>query len=101
MTLQQLADFLRGKLTTEDREQLETLGELYLVLGLMEPGTDLVELYLDLLGEQVLGLFDTETEDLYVVTDSDSPGVLEETILAHEYVHALQQQHFDIQRLSE
>ena len=101
MTLQQIADLLRGKLTTEDREQLQILGELYLVLGLMEPGTDLVELYQDLLGEQVLGLFDTETEDLYVVTGSDSPGVLKETTLAHEYVHALQQQHFDIHGLIE
>ena len=101
MTRQQLADFLREELITKDREQLEILGELYLILGLMEPGTDLVELYLGLLGEQVLGLFDTETEDLYVVTDSDSPGVLEEITLAHEYVHALQQQHFDIHGLGE
>jgi len=71
------------------------------ILGLIPADTDLFELYLNLFTEQVLGLYDPETDQLYVIADRGEFGPLEESTLAHEYVHALQQQHFDIQSLGE
>ena len=101
MTRQALVDYLEREFDTEARKNLIALQEVYLILRLMEPGTDLVELYLDLLGEQVLGLFNTEDEELYVVSGAEEPGPLEEITLAHEYTHALQQQHFNIYQMGQ
>ena len=94
----EMADYLRQQLDEEVREELAKLQELYLALGLMEEGQDLYSLYLALLDEQVVGVFDPETEELYVLTDG---GEGEEVILAHEVTHALQQQHFNILELGE
>ncbi|MBN1887987.1 MAG: hypothetical protein JW850_08345 [Thermoflexales bacterium] len=65
---------------------------------LMHPDTDLYQLYLDLLSEQVVGLYDTDTKELYVVADGKI-GVLGRMILAHELTHALQDQHYDLNAL--
>jgi hypothetical protein len=68
--------------------------------GIIEPGTDIRELYSELYGGQVAGYYDPETGELVVVLDGDGDeGELtasEEFTLAHEITHALQDQHFDI-----
>ena len=46
--------------------------------------------------EQVIGLFDSEEKQLYIVSDADEIGALDEATYAHEFTHGLQQQHFDI-----
>lgn len=97
---QQLTDYIKGQISSEDLEQLELLQDIYLILGLITAEIDLPNLYLNLLAEQVLGLFDPKTDDLFVVTTDRSLTVLQHITLAHEYVHALQQQHFDINMLS-
>lgn len=61
---------------------------------------DLFQLYIDLLSEQVLGYYDPETDELFVVTDGDELSALAEMTLAHEMVHALQDQHVDLMALS-
>ena len=100
MTRTQLAAFLREKLE-EDRENLSKQQEVLAVLDLVPEGMDLYQLYLDLYGEQVLGLYDTDTDKLYVISEQEHFGPNEEATFAHEYVHALQQQHFDIHSLDE
>jgi hypothetical protein len=68
--------------------------------GIIEPGTDIRDLYSELYGGQVAGYYDPETGELVVVLDGDgSEGELtasEEFTLAHEITHALQDQHYDI-----
>ena len=76
-------------------QELADLGRLYEGLGLLPPGSDLGALYQDLLGEQVIGLYDTDEKELFVVTDGPF-GPLERVTTAHEYTHALQDQHFDL-----
>jgi hypothetical protein len=69
------------------------------VFGLIEPGTDLGQLELDLLGEQIAGYYDPETGEMVVVssgTEGDSLSASDELTFAHEVVHALQDQHFDL-----
>ena len=116
---------VRGLIPTEDvtpqfmtREELEaTLLEdfeentediyhaelFYKILGLIPEEADLHQLFLDLYTEQVAGFYDSEAEELYLISGSQDDGlsVLEEITLAHEYVHALQQQHFDIDSMLE
>jgi hypothetical protein len=65
---------------------------------LMRPDVDLYQLYLDLLSEQVVGLYDADTKELYVVAEGEV-GVLGRMILAHELTHALQDQHYDLNAL--
>jgi hypothetical protein len=64
-------------------------------LGLLEPGFDLGTFYTDLLSEQVAGYYDNETKEMYVV--GNQFGGMERLTYSHEYVHALQDQNFDIQ----
>ncbi len=64
------------------------------LLELLPPGTDLYTLLLDLYSEQVAGFYDAETGQLYVV--GEDLGPLETLTFVHEYVHALQDQAFDL-----
>ena len=101
MTRSELEAFLIEELEGEDREETLQTQEVLSILGLIPDGMDLYQLVLDLHTELVLGLFDDETEMMYVVGDLEALGPTEETTFAHEYVHALQQQHFDIHALHE
>ena len=79
------------------RDELLAVGRFYEILGVIDPGTDLYELFVDLYSENVLGFFDTAEYELYVV-DEDFRELSPQDRLtyAHEFVHALQSQHFDI-----
>lgn len=68
--------------------------------GLMDPDQNIGDIYIELLGEQVAGYYDPETNAMVVVSD-DAPGselsASSEVTYAHEVVHALQDQHFDLE----
>jgi len=68
-------------------------------LGLLPAGLDLRQVQLDLLGEQVLGFYDDDTRVMTLVQRGAAFGPLEKATLAHEYTHALQDQHFDLDSL--
>lgn len=65
------------------------------LLGILDPGTALDELYLDLYGEQVGGYYDPETKELVVPASSTELAVKDRVVIVHELVHALTDQHFD------
>ncbi|MDA0988302.1 MAG: hypothetical protein O2783_04075 [Chloroflexi bacterium] len=100
MTREELANALREDLD-ESREDIENGQNLLRIMGLIPQSADLYELLLSLYGEQVVGFYDTETEELYVIKGMAELTPLDEITLAHEYVHALQQQHFDIHTMTE
>lgn len=66
------------------------------LLGLIEPGLDLHTLYTNLLVEQVSGFYDVQDEELLIVCGSGFAG-LEIFTYVHEYVHALQDQAYDLE----
>jgi hypothetical protein len=72
---------------------------LYIRLGLLPSDASLERLYLDLLGSQVLGLYDDTDKSLYVVARGETVGGLEKITMSHELDHALQDQHFDLSKL--
>lgn len=87
----------------EDTEAIESVrleGLLLEALGMVAPRTELLEAYRDLLGEQVLGLYSPERKALYVLANAE-PGPIELATYAHEYHHALQDQRFDLEALSD
>lgn len=69
----------------------------YKMFGLLPPKLSLRKILLDLLEEQVAGFYDPKTKALYVVTDMP-PSTLDVTV-AHELVHALQDQYVNLDSL--
>jgi hypothetical protein len=68
-------------------------------LELIPPDLDLYQMINDLLEEGVAGLYVPDDETLTVVIFHDGMGPLEKSTFAHEYTHALQDQHFDLEAL--
>lgn len=87
-----------------EEEELERAQVVYTALGLLEPDLDVRSLLLRLMGEQVVGYYDSEAKHLVVRDDimrafgrgehSDESAELTEAriVLVHELVHALQDQ---------
>jgi hypothetical protein len=74
--------------------ELEGASRAYKLLGLLPDTMDLRGFMLKLLGEQVIGYYDPSTKVLYVVSDTSSGrAALVEVTVAHELVHALQDQY--------
>lgn len=64
-------------------------------LGLLDADTDLLQLNIDLLGEQAGGYFDPETDQIVVIQDAEF-GALGTYVLSHEITHALQDEHLGL-----
>ncbi|MGH7482615.1 MAG: hypothetical protein ACRELV_10705, partial [Longimicrobiales bacterium] len=79
-------------------EQVEGIEATYRLLGLLPDTLDLRALLLELYTEQVLGYYAPEMETLYLV-EGAQPEALR-PILAHEIVHALQDQHAPLDSLT-
>jgi hypothetical protein len=87
-----IEDFLEDYTPEDARDDALVLG----VFGLLEPEFDLYDFYVELLSEQVVGFYDTDTKEMYVIQGSGFSGP-ERLTYAHEYVHALQDQHYQIE----
>lgn len=86
-----LADF-----EEESADELREQEALLEAFGLVEPEVDLVEAMRSLLGAGVVGFYDPETKELVVRGAALTPYV--RTTIAHELAHALDDQHFDLDR---
>jgi hypothetical protein len=73
--------------------------ELFRLLGLLPPDTDLRTTLTDVLGEQVGGLYDPAAGVMLV--GQGMGGQLLEIVLAHELTHALDDQLYDLRQLQE
>ena len=97
-------DELREKLEdnlAENADDIEVADRLYSLLGIIEPGSSLEDVLLDVYSNIVVGLFDTEENVLFVVADADEFTLSNELTVSHEVTHALQQQHFNIRDIRE
>ena len=95
MSRSELADLMRG-LFEEDRDEIKEEDALYKALGILPPGADLFDILSALYSEGVLGLYRAEEDRFYLLLESgDDFGPEAERVYVHEFVHALQQQHFD------
>lgn len=101
MTRTELSTYLAADIDAEDQAEIALIQELYQALGLLDQSVELYPLYLALLQEQVVGLFNLESKELVVVTDAFPLHPSEEVTLAHELVHALQEQQFEARELVE
>mgnify|MGYP001291836981 CR=1 FL=1 len=84
-------NFLKDYSAEEARQDAQVLS----VFGLLNSDYDLYSLYLDLYSEQVAGFYDSETKEMYVVQGGTFGG-MERSTYAHEFTHALQDQHYNL-----
>jgi hypothetical protein len=80
-------------------EEARSLGYMFAALDFMPPDTDLVDLWEDSFSDWVAGFYLAEKDEIYIVSDAYTIGAMERSIFAHEFVHALQDQHFDLTSL--
>ncbi len=89
---EQVRSYLSRKLVEElPPPEMAAVQRAYKALAIVPQATDLRRLMLDLYSEQVAGYYDPDSSALFVVRGAD-PLVLK-LILAHELVHALQDQY--------
>jgi hypothetical protein len=86
-------------ISEEWEEAARSLALVLAAFDFVSPDTDLVGLWQDGFSEQVAGFYVIESEEIYLVSDAYVLGALERAIFAHEFGHALQDQHFDLEAL--
>ena len=97
ITSEQMADNIRQNIEEEyTREEADVEAELLALLDFIEPGTDLKEVFADLYAGAVVGYYDTDTGEMFLLNDGDKLNPAAKHTLAHEIVHALQDQAFDL-----
>lgn len=98
---EELGAYLAGetrKYYTPEQAKLDTT-ILWLLMFIDDPSLDLYQLEVEFGGEMVLGLYDHQTKELYVRNDREQLSPQARETLAHEFVHSLQDQYFDLQKL--
>lgn len=61
--------------------------------------TDLRALMQAVYTEQIAGFYDSDTQSFALVSEDDELSALEKAVYAHEFTHALQDQHYDLEAL--
>jgi hypothetical protein len=98
-------DQLRANLTQDmkanysEKQSKQDVSALWLMRLINDPTLDLYQFEIDLQSEQVLGYYDQHKGDLFVRNDAQQLSPLAQQTLAHEYTHALQDQHYNLQKL--
>lgn len=95
-----LPDIYLTLVTEEDRAELDTLTEVYRLLGYLDDDEHLADIQTSFL-DHVVGFYSTDHKTLWVVTEEAGVGLEELTrgqrqTLVHEIIHALQDYHFDL-----
>jgi hypothetical protein len=78
----------------------ETDQKLLQTLGLLNEGDTVLQILLDVLQEQVIGMYSEDDKSMYLVGDQAHFGPDEKATFAHEFTHALQDQYFGLRTLS-
>jgi hypothetical protein len=73
--------------------------QLWLLRLTGDPALDLRQLYIDLQTEQVAGYYDPDKKELFVRKEDGELSPLARQTLSHEFVHSLQDQHFDLNKM--
>jgi hypothetical protein len=74
--------------------------KLLATLGLIGPNDSVTQTLLDILEEQVIGVYNADDKVMYIVADHAQFGPEEKDTFAHEFTHALQDQYFDLNKLA-
>jgi hypothetical protein len=90
------ASVIRDLDETTPREEFEASEKTLLKLGLIRKDFQLRNYIIKLLREQVAGFYEPKTKEFYLA--AWLPVSEQKKVMAHELVHALQDQHFNLRR---
>ncbi len=91
---EEIRSYVERQLAEEKPEELYADQRALEKFGLLPKGFDLVPFLLDLLAEQVAGLYDPKGQEFFIA--DWLPAEEQRIVMAHELVHALQDQHFQL-----
>lgn len=99
LTRNQLRQYLETEYTRERVSSvLDRDRELYIAMDLLDPTADFAAVALDSAAQNIAGFYTPDQQVLYLVAESVNMFASEEIVYAHEYTHALQDQHFGLAR---
>jgi hypothetical protein len=78
----------------------ETDQKLLSTIGLIGPNDSVQQILLDVVQEQILGLYSQDDKSMYMLADGDKFGPAEKVTFAQDFDHALQDQYFDLNTLA-
>jgi len=90
-------DLIELQFAEVPEETLRAEERLLKRLNLMPDDADLLQLLLDLYGGQVAAFYRPDTKRFYIIQGDRPFGPADKIVVAHEYTHALQDQHFDLE----
>jgi tetratricopeptide (TPR) repeat protein len=99
LTSEGLEKYLTASIDAQSREAMRASDFLLTLLGLIGPDVDLEVLLKDLFVEQTAGFYNPDEQAFYLLEDEEQTA-LDQMVVAHEFVHALQDQHFGLEELS-
>ncbi len=85
-------DYLPGEREADQKELV--------ALGLLKPTDDLVQIQLQLLQGQVIGVYDPDDKLMFLIDSQAQFGPAERITYAHEFNHALQDQYYDLNKFA-
>ena len=95
------AELDNTEIADEVRTQTEGAERTMIALGLIPAGTDLFGATLEEQATGVVGYYDPDVKEMVMISDSGGTDPLAQITYAHEFVHALQDQHFDLNALQD
>jgi hypothetical protein len=101
MNQAELRQFFRDAFDREySPEERASDQKLLVTLGLIRKDQDITELLHRVLSEQVIGLYDDDTVRMYLIGEASVPTPGSRVTFAHEFTHALQDEHFNLKVLN-
>jgi len=96
----QIKQTMAGKLAEVFSEkEFSQMAEAMAEVGLLPANYPLRQKYIDLLSEQVAAFYDQHQHKLFMYEDATLENAQNRVVLAHELTHALQDQHFGLNRM--
>ncbi len=86
-----------------DPQKTAAIDQMLKLLSLIPKDADLLQLLIGLQASQIMGFYEPADGIFYLVDDTrDEPMTpLDQATFVHEYIHALQDQYYDLSRLTE
>ena len=90
-----------GSISDADRREIESSTLVLRLLRMIGPEDDLLSIFADSSSLGIAGFYSYDDKRLVVVTEQLDGSVIEESTLAHEYTHALQDKQFELDKFLE
>jgi hypothetical protein len=101
---EELKKFILEEMEKESpEEEIRKSQKVLEKFGLIKEGTDLKKVLVDVLNEQLAGFYEPEKKELFLIkgTVFKAGSAEEDTVVAHELTHALQDQYFDLRSFTQ